>query len=153
MGGLFNGELLSLFGIYRIAMPPLVNRQEEFHEIAKEILAEIRLEIKKSYIQDFSPLALEKLKSHSWPGNIRELRNVIQLAAVQCEQPQIQVADLPHFEDSKVNLRATRDEFGKIYYSELLNIYKRDLYKVASITGVSLDDLTEKLKSLGLDTK
>jgi DNA-binding NtrC family response regulator len=46
-------------------------------------------------IQDITPKALEKLIAHEWPGNIRELRNVIERAMLFCDDPAIDVAHLP----------------------------------------------------------
>ena len=46
-------------------------------------------------IQDITPKALEALMAHDWPGNIRELRNVIERAMLFCDDPAIGVAHLP----------------------------------------------------------
>lgn len=148
--GMFNDELLLRLSKNRIEMPALVDREDEFEDIAMGILQEITHELHKEYIRGFSEAVWRKLREYDWPGNLRELRNVLRMAAVACETERVEVKDLPDFGHDKINFQATRSEFEKIYLSELLKSFQHDLDKVARAARMERITLLEKLKRLGL---
>lgn len=148
--GMFNDELLLRLSKNRIEMPALVEREDEFEDIAMGILQEITHELHKEYIRGFNEAVWRKLREYDWPGNLRELRNVLRMAAVSCESERIELKDLPDFGHDKINFQATRSEFEKIYLSELLKSFQHDLDKVARAARMERVILLEKLKRLGL---
>ncbi|MBS1958006.1 MAG: sigma-54-dependent Fis family transcriptional regulator [Bdellovibrionales bacterium] len=148
--GMFNDELLLRLSKNRIEMPALVDREDEFEDIAMGILQEITHELHKEYIRGFSEAVWRKLREYDWPGNLRELRNVLRMATVACETERLDVKDLPDFGHDKINFQATRSEFEKIYLSELLKSFQHDLDKVARAARMERVTLLEKLKRLGL---
>jgi transcriptional regulator of acetoin/glycerol metabolism len=91
-----------------------------------------------------------KLRDYDWPGNLRELRNVLRMAVVSCEKERVEMKDLPDFGHDKINFQATRSEFEKVYLSELLKSFNHDLDKVARAGRMEKITLLEKLKRLGL---
>ena len=148
--GMFNDELLLRLSKNRIEMPNLSERSEEFEDIAMGILAEITHEIRKEYITGFHEQVWRKLRDYDWPGNLRELRNVLRMAAVSAEKARIELKDLPDFGHDKIDFHATRSEFEKVYLSELLKSFNHDLDKVARAGRMEKITLLEKLKRLGL---
>lgn len=148
--GMFNDELLLRLSKNRIEMPNLANRAEEFEDITMGILEEITYELHKEYIKGFSEQVWRKLRDYDWPGNLRELRNVLRMAVVSCEKERVEMKDLPDFGHDKINFQATRSEFEKIYLSELLKSFNHDLDKVARAGRMEKITLLEKLKRLGL---
>ena len=148
--GMFNDELLLRLSKNRIEMPALADREDEFEDIAMGILQEITHELHKEYIRGFSEVVWRKLREYDWPGNLRELRNVLRMAAVSCETERVEVKDLPDFGHDKINFQATRSEFEKIYLSELLKSFQHDLDKVARAARMERIILLEKLKRHGL---
>ena len=148
--GMFNDELLLRLSKNRIEMPNLANRSDEFEDITMGILQEITHELHKEYIKGFNEQVWRKLRDYDWPGNLRELRNVLRMAAVSCESERIEMKDLPDFGHDKINFQATRSEFEKIYLSELLKSFNHDLDKVARAGRMEKITLLEKLKRLGL---
>lgn len=148
--GMFNDELLLRLSKNRIEMPNLANRTEEFEDIAMGILQEITHELHKDYIKGFSEQVWRKLRDYDWPGNLRELRNVLRMAVVSCDNERIEMKCLPDFGHDKINFQATRSEFEKIYLSELLKSFNHDLDKVARAGRMEKVTLLEKLKRLGL---
>ena len=148
--GMFNDELLLRLSKNRIEMPNLAEREEEFEDITMGILQEITQELHKEYIKGFSETAWRKLREYDWPGNLRELRNVLRMAAVSCESERIDIRELPDFGHDKINFQATRSEFEKIYLSELLKSFNHDLDKTARASRMERVTLLEKLKLLGL---
>jgi DNA-binding NtrC family response regulator len=148
--GMFNDELLLRLSKNRIEMPNLAEREDEFEDIAMGILQEITQELHKEYIKGYTETAWRKLREYDWPGNLRELRNVLRMSAVSCEQDRIDMKDLPDFGHDKINFQATRSEFEKIYLSELLKSFDHDLDKTARAARMERVILLEKLKRLGL---
>lgn len=97
---LFRKQLLIELQTYDIAIPPLRHRLNDVDGIVKKKLSFIESEKRRKYT--ISDDCLNALKLYSWPGNHRELRNVIERAANFSENGQIELKDLPNniFEDS-----------------------------------------------------
>jgi two-component system response regulator HydG len=148
--GMFNDELLLRLSKNRIEMPNLSERTDEFEDIAMGILQEITHELHKEYVKGFSENVWRNLRDYDWPGNLRELRNVLRMAVVTCETDRVEAKDLPDFGHDKINFQATRSEFEKIYLSELLKSFSHDLEKTARAARMEKIVLLEKLKRLGL---
>jgi DNA-binding NtrC family response regulator len=113
-GGIFNVELLEKLNVFRIEMPPLAKRVLEFEDIATGILSEISRDLHKEYLRDFSEGAWNELRTYDWPGNLRELRNVLKLAALAAKGDVVERADLPEFGHDRIDFRATREQFERI---------------------------------------
>ncbi len=84
---------------YRLAVlthvvPPLRERREDIPTLATEIVARVAAEEGRSLV-DFSDDAMHALVHHAWPGNIRELENVLQRATIFARGPHIERRDLP----------------------------------------------------------
>ncbi len=86
----FRADLYYRLAEFSIAVPPLRERREDLPMLARCFMEEAALELRRS-ICSVSPGAIEALMAHSWPGNIRELRNVMRNAVVQCRGVVIEV--------------------------------------------------------------
>lgn len=80
-GGLFNRELLEAFES-RIEMPDLAERQDEFRDIVLGLLSELTHDLRKDHLRSLSDEAWDRLTSYDWPGNLRELANVLERATI-----------------------------------------------------------------------
>lgn len=150
-GGLFNAELLSKLNVFRLEMPTLAERQEEFQDIAHGILSEITADLHKQHLRLISDEALAQLKAYEWPGNLRELRNVLRISALACKTDRIEASDLPQFGHSNVNFRQTREKFEKVYIQEILNNYGWELERTCELARMDRGVLISKIKKYGLD--
>ncbi len=92
--GLFRRDLYYRLSVVRIHLPPLRERVEDVPLFTLSFIDFFNRDMGKS-ISGISPEAMEALKAHDWPGNIRELRNVIERAAVFCSEDQIELSHLP----------------------------------------------------------
>ena len=72
----FREDLLYRLNALTLRVPPLRERREEIAPLARELLAEIAEDSKRS-VSDFSSAALAALRAYGWPGNVRQLRNVV----------------------------------------------------------------------------
>ncbi|MFT5692636.1 MAG: two-component system response regulator HydG [Oceanicoccus sp.] len=79
--GLFRQDLYYRINVIQLVLPPLRERGKDILEIAETILEKRRLENNKS-LMAFSPKAIQAITTYSWPGNIRELENVIERSVI-----------------------------------------------------------------------
>jgi DNA-binding NtrC family response regulator len=79
--GRFREDLYFRLAVLPIHLPPLRQRQEDLQGLASHLLARLRPGPQPPRL---SPEALKRLKAHAWPGNIRELENVLQRALLLC---------------------------------------------------------------------
>jgi DNA-binding NtrC family response regulator len=74
-------------------LPSLRERREDIPALAQHLLREIAREHGRM-IDGFTPSAMRRLAGHQWPGNVRQLRNVIEAAALMCDSRMIAEEDL-----------------------------------------------------------
>jgi DNA-binding NtrC family response regulator len=148
--GLFNPELLEALNVFRIEMPALAERIEEFEDITLGILNEITRELHKQHIRTLSIEAIQHLRSYDWPGNIRELRNVLRVAVIASKGEHIEISDLPDFGHDRVDFRATREQFEKVYLMEVLKTFNFELNLTCQMTRMTKDALLAKITKYGI---
>jgi DNA-binding NtrC family response regulator len=90
----FREDLYYRLKVVDLHMPPLRDRKQEIPELIGFFINHYNSKMGKN-ILGITPKALEKLISHDWPGNIRELRNVIERAMLFCDAPTIDIPHLP----------------------------------------------------------
>jgi PAS domain S-box-containing protein len=92
--GAFREDLYFRINVFRIVIPPLRDRREDIPALADHLLAKVG-RLRNKDIAGFSDDALRLLLEHDYPGNVRELENAIEHAAVLCRDGLIQARDLP----------------------------------------------------------
>ncbi|NOZ23810.1 MAG: FHA domain-containing protein [Planctomycetes bacterium] len=92
--GQFRGDLFYRLSVVGIHLPPLRDRRGDIPVLIRHFLKKFRAKIARN-VRSISSEAKEALKKYSWPGNIRELQNVIERAVVLCDGPEIGVDSLP----------------------------------------------------------
>jgi two-component system response regulator HydG len=92
--GRFREDLFHRFNEFNITVPPLSERGEDIMIFAEHFLKEANSELNRS-VTDISNEVIECLMTYNWPGNIRELKNVIRRATLLSEGNQIQLKALP----------------------------------------------------------
>ena len=91
--GSFREDLYYRLNVFSIKLPPLRERRSDIPLLARYFLCKYAQSMNKS-VADFSPQAMEMFTEYDWPGNIREVRNVVERAMVVAQGPQIQVGDI-----------------------------------------------------------
>ncbi len=147
--GLFNVELMNRLHQFHLKLPPLCERIREFEDITMGLLSEITREAKKEYLRTLSEDAWNLLKTYDWPGNIRELRNVLMLAVAHSKGEQITREDLPEFQHHEEDFLAGRTEFEKTYFLEVLKMHNGDLDKASEAVKLSASEFSARLKAQG----
>ena len=93
----FREDLMYRINTFEVLLPPLRERAEDIPELAMHLLQRFRnsLQTPRSINKSFDKDAIEKLMQYGWPGNIRELANVIEYASIINEQLPISSSDFP----------------------------------------------------------
>jgi len=92
--GAFREDLFYRLNVVPIHIPPLRERREHIPLLADHFIAKFNDRLKKE-IAAITPEAIERLVAYQWPGNIRELENLMERTVLFCEGPEIRVSDLP----------------------------------------------------------
>lgn len=92
--GKFREDLLDRLAFDVITLPPLRERLEDIPILARHFAINMIKELGRDYFPGFSKSAGKALLEYHWPGNIRELKNVVERCVYQCEDPDQQVRDV-----------------------------------------------------------
>jgi len=103
--GQFREELYYRLNVVPLYIPPLRERREDIVPLALELLQHFNRELRKKFT-GFTPAAAELLQSYPWPGNIRELKNVIERTMILVPEGDIDAAALP--EEIRDHVRSIR---------------------------------------------
>ena len=153
--GRFRSDLLHRIGQVAIRIPPLRERKDEIADLAQTLLGETcaRRDLPPKRL---TPEALESLRSHRWPGNIRELANVVERAALFADGDEIGSGDLllEIAPEKKPNGKARlHDELATLERDRIVEALERaggNRSRAARILGISRRTITTKVKELGL---
>ncbi len=105
--GLFRWDLLDRLSFDVVALPPLRERDDDLLELAHHFGMRMCRELGWEYFPGFAKAAVRQLQSHHWPGNIRELKNVVERSlfrAVEAEQPIAQIVINPFSQIDSLHL-------------------------------------------------
>ena len=91
--GEFREDLYYRLNVVTIHVPPLRERKEDILPLASHFLTRFGADLKRP-IAGFTKIAVRALTRHQWPGNIRELENTIERAALMCESAEVDAKDL-----------------------------------------------------------
>lgn len=135
-----------------ITVPPLRKVGEDIQPIAEYFLKE-KAEDKGEPVKRLDASAVKALKIHPWPGNIRELRNVILLAADNVDGDVITATDLPISHSSpetKDSLKLRNPNTEKQMIADALAQTNGNLTQAAKLLGIGRSTMTYKVKQYGL---
>ena len=93
--GTFREDLFYRLNVVPIALPALRERRGDIPHLARYFIAKFNTRLKKS-VEGVEPEAMERLNAYAWPGNIRELENVIERALLFADGPRIRLEDLAY---------------------------------------------------------
>ena len=92
--GKFREDLYYRLNVVPLYIPPLRDRKQDIMPLALHMMERYNKELKKNF-SGFTPAAAEVMTNYSWPGNIRELKNVIERTMILVPGPDIDAAFLP----------------------------------------------------------
>jgi len=160
--GKFREDLYYRIHVVKLVLPPLRNRKEDIPLLADHFIRKFgRLSGKE--IQGLAPEVLPLLMSHDFPGNIRELENIIEYATVVCKNDWIGIEHLPDYlrppaSREEVDISASHrekalswDDLERTYIYEALRRNNWNRAATAVQMGIHTTTLWRKIKRLKLD--
>ena len=166
--GRFREDLYYRINVVQLYIPPLRERKEDIVPLALEILQQLNRELKKAFT-GFTPAAGDLLEEYPWPGNIRELRNVLERTMILSAQGEIDATHLPeeirdqHVEKhaleafSEDDISPTGDQFLSLhalednYIEQVLAATGNNKTQAARILGIHPTSLLRRLKKKASD--
>ncbi len=146
----FREDLYYRLSVTQLSILPLRERREDIQPLAEHFLAQLA-QVHRRTKPDFGADALRALLAFSYPGNVRQLRNIVERAVITGTGPEIHEEDLPTFvrqgNDRPV---MTLEELERSYIAEVLDATRGKKTKAAQILGISRKTLLEKRKRYGL---
>lgn len=152
--GEFREDLYYRLNVVALEIPPLSQRREDIPLLAAHFLGELRARGRED-ITGFSPEAMELLVSAPWPGNVRQLRNVVEQCTVLSGTPLIPASlvqkALRHKSDALPPFAEARDRFELEYLVRLLEITAGNVTQAARLAGRNRSEFYKLLRRHHLD--
>ncbi len=157
----FRNDLFNRLNEFSLNIPSLKERLEDFEEFIHFFIAEACHELEKDTV-DIDLQLLEDLKTYDWPGNLREMRNLLKRATLLCQEGTILHKHLPQsiFEkkEASVDITLLSNDLKEVKEHHeremILKCLKKNKYnksKTAKELNIDRTTLYNKIKSLGLD--
>ena len=150
--GRFREDLYYRLNVINITIPPLRERKEDIPELAYYFLKKYSRKLSRD-ISDFQPGVLELLTEYPWPGNARELENVIERAVIICDSNKIRHEDLSipfAYAASEKGSTPSLEDMEKEYILRILKDVNGNQSKASQILGIDRKTLYLKLKKYGI---
>jgi len=174
VAGRLRDELYFQLAVVPVSVPPLRERRDDLPELLRGFV-DFFAGRDGLARREFSAAAITRLARHAWPGNLRELRNLVQRLLVVGGDAEVSVAEIdaalgghtaitqpttaatveldPADIDTRLPLREARDAFERAYLLKLLNDAGGSVGKLAKLAGMERTHLYRKLRDLGVDIK
>ena len=164
--GRFRQELFDRLNVVPITVPSLDDRREDIPELARHFIAMFN-KAQGLPLRELTEDAEALLQTMQWPGNVRQLRNMIERVLILGENSDpIEARELPGREDAvedegriilsgglaTLPLRKARELFEREYLLTQINRFGGNISRTASFVGMERSALHRKLKSLGVVT-
>jgi len=156
--GAFRQDLFYRINVIELKVPPLRDRGEDTFLLVDHILSDLSVEIGETLT--LSAAAKKALKAYSFPGNVRELENILERAMTLCDEDLIEVEDLQLPEEIVIS---NSPELNDMHLESYLDSIERDRITAAleqtrwnktaaaKVLGISFRALRYRLEKLGLN--
>jgi DNA-binding NtrC family response regulator len=152
--GKFRKDLYYRLNVVPIIIPPLNQRKRDIPLLVKHFMKNLNLQLNKN--TEMSPEAVQIMLNYDWPGNIRELENLIERLVTLSVSGKIKVSDLPEYlcEKKKAgpdNLKLRVQDVETEHIRKILEQTNWKKNKAAEILGISAKYLWEKMKKYNIE--
>ena len=155
--GRFREDLFYRLSVFQIHLPPLRERAGDVRILAKAFVKDFSVRLARP-VTEITPAFLEALEQQPWKGNIRELRNVIELSLIVCESERLDVADLPldiqntHYEQSDETTPGSFElsAMERRHIARVLEYTKGNKTEAARLLKIGLTTLYRKIEEYGV---
>ncbi len=156
--GSFRQDLFHRLNEFRIYLPDLSERKEDIPILANEFLLEANVDLDNS-INGFTPDAMEIMVNYKWPGNVREIKNIVKSAVLLCDTDQVESRHLQltmQFDPASYNIpeiltpgfsyHKIMDDVEKALLTKAMKQTRGNKSKAASLLGINRKALYRKLE-------
>jgi two-component system nitrogen regulation response regulator NtrX len=160
--GNFREDLYFRLNVFPIEVPPLRERKKDIPLLIKHFVEQVNSQSAVGH-KDFLPESVEVLMGYDFPGNVRELRNIVERVMILKEGKVIKAEDvkpllLDRGKKKEVSLlqqpyREARKNFEKLYIQEKLKENNGNVSKTAEELGMKRPNLHRKMRELGIEGK
>jgi DNA-binding NtrC family response regulator len=155
--GRFRQDLYYRLNVVRVSLPPLRTRRDDIPPLVNHFLRRYNRRFRRD-VKGITPDALATLSGYDFPGNVRELENVVERAFAMGAREQITLADLPPLGTSSVSTVSAPQsgtvprlaDVEKDLILRALAFYKDDKEAAASALGISRRTIYRRLKEYGM---
>jgi PAS domain S-box-containing protein len=152
--GEFRRDLYYRINVIKVTLPPLRERKEDISLLADHFVDQFN-RLRQKDIPGISPPALKVLMNHDYPGNIRELENIIEHAFILCGDGIIKPEHLPEYLQKKeaipaVEIASTMKEMESLFIMATLKRNNWSRKETAKELGIAPSTLYRKIKRLNL---
>ena len=153
--GRFREDLFYRLHVISIRVPPLRERKEDLSKLVEHFLKHYSAKHGRN-VQRVSPEVRAILQTYDYPGNVRELANVIERAVIVANGKRLEENDLPGGLSAAVSAQRRREQPQSLaqleaaYISEILGLTRGNKTQCARILGISRKNLYEKLARYGI---
>jgi two-component system response regulator AtoC len=147
--GDFREDLYYRLNVVHVAVPPLRERPEDIPLLAGRLLEKLGRRLGRR-IEGISPEALRRLQAYSFPGNVRELENLLERACILSGAGPIEAADLDLGRAASGGEPATLREIERRSIMSCLQRWEGNRTRAARELGISRRSLQYKLRSYGV---
>lgn len=151
--GRFREDLYYRLNVFSISLPPLRERIDDIPQLADFFLQQFNRKLNQK-ISGFDPACWPILRQHSWKGNIRELKNLIERAVILSEGRQIVPEDLllpgPHLAPGAVLPAFDLASIEKLHIQRVLNHTGGNKTETARLLNIGLTTLYRKIEEYGI---
>lgn len=153
----FRSDLYYRLSVFQITLPALRERKKDIGLLAEYFMQYFASKVKKQ-VNKLSDAFVEKLEAYSWPGNIRELKNVIERAVILCDGNELDETLLPyemqHLQNARPNNSLSAFDLSsveKLHIQRVLNHAHGNRAEAARLLNIGIATLYRKLKEYGLE--
>lgn len=160
--GKFREDLFYRLKVVPVLIPPLRERKEDIVPLIDHFITKYRTKLRKE-VTGFTREAIQCLLHHDWPGNTRELENIVQGAIVLSSSPVLEKSDVstlldmnatgtptPDPVDQELDLAAAHDRIEREYMVKALELTGWNQVEAAKELGIGRTSLWRKLEKYGL---
>jgi two-component system NtrC family response regulator len=153
----FRSDLYYRLSVFQITLPALRERKKDISLLAEYFMQYFASKVKKQ-VTKLSATFVEKLEAYNWPGNIRELKNVIERAVILCDGDELDETLLPyemqHLQNARPNNSLSAFDLSsveKLHIQRVLNHSHGNRAEAARLLNIGIATLYRKLKEYGLE--
>jgi len=148
----FREDLFYRLNVVHLAVPPLRERLDDLPLLIGQLLGKLNYKLGKN-IREVDPQALQQLRGYSFPGNVRELENLLERALIFAEGESISTSDLslPRSDAPVAPAPATLQSLEKQAIIAALHRWEGNRTKAAAELGITRRTLLNKIRNFGID--